>query len=192
MLEIKKFTEQELKSILENATKKATEQATFEYNLRKEFSKNLEKQIQEIEKKSNYDYIISLKEINLFSLRNENYFQERKLMLLEKFLQKYFYYDISTYNLNFFVKTMLSQYKYIEFKNKSLKFNINILDKWNDININNLYNFFKFFKTITEIDIPNWNYDFYKSFQEFNEKYILNDKISFKIYKNGKIEVYFN
>lgn len=194
MIELKNFTKEELENILEEIEEKANKIARFETDLRKEFFNKLEKEIEELKEKSQYNYIIDFKEVHI-SYCNEDYFNERKENIILKEIKKYFWYAKISSNYIYtdnFINYFLSQYKDIEIKNNKIKFNINILDNWGDFSPHRLYDFFSFFNTISGVSIPKWDYDFYKQFNEFNNIYILNDNISFKIYKNGKIEIYYN
>lgn len=189
MIQLKQFNEIELQNILNNIKEKATKIANFENDLRKDFFNKLKKEVEELKEKSGYDYILDFKEINIPTY-HDNYFNQRKNNIILEELQKYFYYDISMYTVDNFISNFEYQLKNMEIKNNKIKFNINILDNWGDFSIYKLYDFFSFFNTISGVSIPKWNYDFYKQFNDFNKKYSLNDKIDFKIYKNGKIELY--
>lgn len=190
MIALKKFSEVELNNIFEEIEKKATETATIEKELREDFFNKLEKDIEELKEKSNNNYILNYNEIRL-PYSQDKFYNERKEQLILNSLQKYFYDNISSnYVVNNFVQCFLNQYNHIEIKNNKVKFNINILNKWEELDTRNIYHFFRYFNTITNINIPEWDYKFYNTFNEFNTKYSLNDKIDFKIYKNGKIEVY--
>lgn len=188
MIEIKKFTEEELKNILEEIKEKAEKTARFETDLRKEFFNKLEKEVKELKEKSRYDYILDFKEVNIPSY-SENYFNERKSSIIETEVQKYFYYDISSYTVDNFITNFKYQCENIKITKNKVKFNINILDSFGDLSGSRLFKFFTFFNTISGIDIPEWDYRLYYSFNEFNVIYTLNDNIQFKVYKNGKIEI---
>lgn len=189
MIQLKQFNEIELQNILNNIKEKANKTALFENNLRIEFFKKLEKDLNKLKEESENNYIIDFKEINIPSYHN-NYFNSRKEQLILRELQKYFYYNITSYTIDNFISNFLYQYKDIEIKNNKIKFNINILDRWGELTPHKLFNFFQFFQIISDIHIPKFEYNFYKQFNDFNKKYSLNDKIDFKIYKNGKIELY--
>ena len=191
MIELKNFTEKELKNILEEIKEKATQKAKFENDLRKDFFQKVKKDLEELKKTSEYDYIIDFKEINI-PTHSENYFNTRRESLILREVQKYFYHNISNYTVDNFVSNFQHQFKNIEIKNNKIKFNINILDRWGDITAHRINQFFTFFNTISGIKIPKWEYELYNSFNEFNKIYTLNDNISFKVYKNGKIELIIN
>ena len=180
MIELKNFTENELKNILEAIKEKATQQVKFENDLRQDFFQKVKKDLEELKRISEYPYIIDFNEVNI-PIYSENYFNTRRESLILREVQKYFYHDISSYTVDNFVFNFQYQFENIEIKNNKIKFHVCILDKWNELTPYNLFKFFQFFQTISGINIPQFEYTFYKQFNEFNKVYILNDNISFKI-----------
>ena len=185
---IKKMNETEIKELLQTTQKEVETIVNKEIELRTVFFQKLEKEIAEIKEKSGYNYILS--EISTYNLYSNKYANDRRNSLMIQKLQKYFYRYIDEYKIINFQCCYLYQFENIEIKNNKIKFNVCILDNLNNSTAYDIYLFLQFFNTVSNIDIPEWNYDFYKQFNDSNKKYSLNDKIDFKIYKNGKIELY--
>lgn len=194
MLKLKKISNEELTTLYNKIYKVSETQSEKEYFERLLLSDKIQILIEEAKKSARYKHIVRFDEISVYKLESEQYKKERLNDLLFEKLRFFYAYEPKNYMLccDVLVRQYNAFFNELEQKKDKIKFNLSVLDNWQDLNPSNLYQFFNFLNNCLEIKtyIPKWDFNFWDGFKECGKIYFLTNSLKFKVLKNGKIEIW--
>ena len=188
MKQVKILKKEELKQKYDQKVKLVESRMEKEGSARLKMMEEIDRIIDEAKVKSENEFIAN--DLRLWFDRAQGYndwFKNRHYKMLSYELS-HFSYNGDTWKTDF--ESIWSLYNFhmnkIVMKGSSLKYDNPVVS----ISPLFVYNFFKFLQmTYEEIYVPEWNYEYYSNFRFCGIWYQLNDKISFKVFQNGKMEI---
>lgn len=165
------------------------------FQVRLKLAESIETMVNEAKEKTGDNYIISFQDIDLHSLKSNNYKIEKKNSYLNQYLSGYKLYDTNYSDKNDSIEKYNSiwEYRIKENKNK-IKIDCDVLSYFrDDIDIHKVMQILLFINTHIQdkykIDKQDINYNSVKEKIKAFEVCQWTEHIQVKTFKNGKIEI---
>lgn len=171
-----------------------TEKAKEYYNVRLDLAQKINDLVNNAKEQTKNKYIVSIFDLHLDKLEDKKWYYDEIDRKLSVSLQKYAccnHYDMRVKTFNDFYELYKYYFSKFEVKGNKIKYNGSVVDSWGDVQTSSVYNVLQFIQTHTGINIPEWDYQHYEGYGKFGLQTI-NDNLSIKIYKNGKMDIILN
>lgn len=192
---LKRLTEKEFEKVWTTVHDSVVSLVETKFQVRLKLARNIETMVNEAKEKTGDNYIVSCQEIDLYSLKNNNYKIEEKNSYLNTYLSEYKLYDTNYSDKNDSIDKYNSIWKYRIKENKNkIKIDCDVLSYFrDDIDTHKVMQILLFINTHIQdkykIDKQVINYKTVKEKIKAFEVCQWTEHIQVKTFKNGKIEI---